>query len=527
MPQDTVVDPKLIVIRRETRQRQENIAEVEDLKASIKARGIINPITVRIVEGEIVLMAGERRLKASLELNLPTVPIRFFENLSEEEAEAIELEENAKRKDLHWRDNVRAVGRLHALYKAKDANWTVSQTCHEISIHQTHFHKIMKVYENLDSARISHVESIEQAYNTLARFAERKAESIVSNIIANGASIFEDALAEATSADDFTIMSAISVAQDRQQAVGEASGAVLHFHHESDTYFYAESFQVGDGLVEDVTTQAVHIEEAHSRGVLPPAPTGLAGGAAAPPPTSDPVICANFLEWAKAYEGPKFTLIHCDFPYGNYRGDDSRGAQSGTETEDFYDNHESIYWDLLDGLTSNLDRIMSYSAHLVFWFNMNFYTETVSKLRAAGLFVHDHPLIWHKTPGGGGIGVVPGTAVTYPRRTYDTALLAVRGKRPLAKPGMNSYAAPTVGNKIHPSQKPEPMLRHFLSMVVDETTSVLDPTCGSAAALRAAEDLGAARVLGLELDKNYAATANDRTKQARVMRLAGMSLRGE
>jgi hypothetical protein len=191
------------------------------------------------------------------------------------------------------------------------------------------------------------------------------------------------------------------------------------------------------------------------------------------------------------------------------------------ETEEFYDNTESVYWTLVDALVNGMDRIMSYSSHLMFWFNMNFYTETVSRFRKTGLMVHDHPLIWHKTGGPGGQGVVPGTAVTYPRRMYDTALLCVRGNRPLAKPGANSYAAPTVGNKIHPSQKPEPMLRFFLGMLVDETTTMLDPTCGSGAAIRAAEDLGAKGVLGLELDPNYSQAALTRTLQARVLRQAG------
>ena len=71
------------------------------------------------------------------------------------------------------------------------------------------------------------------------------------------------------------------------------------------------------------------------------------------------------------------------------------------------------------------------------------------------------------------------------------------------------------------------MLRHFFSMFVDETTSMLDPTCGSAASLRAAEDLGAKSVLGLELDPNYAKAANTRTLQARVLRQAGQLRREE
>lgn len=482
MPELTFLAPAAITIRRSTRQRQLNLADIEDIKASIKANGILEPLVVRSEDGEYILVAGERRLLSALDLGLTAVPVHHFEDLSETDAAVFELEENIKRKELHWRDHVRSVGSIHTLYKARDKDWRVEQTCQALSMHQTHLHKLLRVFEALESPRIAHVDSIEAAYNTLQHFAERKAESIVSDILATGATAFvskDTATGAATAA----------------AAAADADGA--------DMFVFAASIGVAD---------ATNKAKAGAKG----ATNGTT--LAAPPP---PVLCANFLEWAQTYSGPKFSVIHCDFPYGNYRGDASKGGLTAADGETFYDNHEEIYWALLDGLTANLDRIMSYSAHLIFWFNMNFYTETVLRLRQAGLMVHDHPLIWFKTTGGGGLGVVPGTATTYPRRTYDTALLAVRGKRPLAKPGSNSYVAPTVGNKIHPSQKSEPMLRYFLSLVVDETTSVFDPTCGSAAALRAAEDLGARSILGLELDPTYAAAANVKTLQARVLRKAG------
>jgi len=43
-----------------------------------------------------------------------------------------------------------------------------------------------------------------------------------------------------------------------------------------------------------------------------------------------------------------------------------------------------------------------------------------------------------------------------------------------------------------------------MQMFVDENTTLLDPTCGSGSALRAAESLGARHVLGLEKDEEYA-----------------------
>ena len=486
------LDPRAIVIRRDSRQRQENINGVDDLKESIKSIGIINPIVVRRQGEETVLVAGERRLIASLSLGLPGVPVRFFDDLTEEEAEIVELEENVKRKELSWRDQVRAVGRIHLLYQRTHRGWKIEQTAEQISLHHSHVRKILHVFDALDSQRLSRAESIEQAYNTLHRFSDRKAESIVGDIIVRGAQIFG--------------AGAQSVANAAQAA---ASAAVAV----SDNFAVTTSVALSNGNGASEPHEVTSLRPV----TQPPVETS-------PPPSTsvpnDPILCLNFVEWAATYSGPKFSLIHCDFPYGNYRGGDSTSLNS-METEDFYDNTESVYWALVEALTTNLDRILSYSGHIMFWFNMNFYTETVARFRKCGLFVHDHPLIWHKTGGPGGQGVVPGTAVTYPRRMYDTALLCVRGNRPLAKPGMNSYAAPTVGNKIHPSQKPEPMLRFFFGMLVDETTTMLDPTCGSGAALRAAEDLGAKSVLGLELDPNYAQAALTRTLQARVLRHAG------
>ena len=77
------------------------------------------------------------------------------------------------------------------------------------------------------------------------------------------------------------------------------------------------------------------------------------------------------------------------------------------------------------------------------------------------------------------------------------------------------YAAPT-DKLFHTSTKPEPMLRYFMKMFVDEHTSMLDPTCGSGAALRAAESLGAQHVLGLERDAEHAENARNALRQFRV-----------
>jgi DNA modification methylase len=65
------------------------------------------------------------------------------------------------------------------------------------------------------------------------------------------------------------------------------------------------------------------------------------------------------------------------------------------------------------------------------------------------------------------------------------------------------------------STKPEPVLRHFFRMFIDENSTVLDPTCWSETALRAAESLRAAYVLGIEQNKDFAERATIALEESR------------
>lgn len=53
------------------------------------------------------------------------------------------------------------------------------------------------------------------------------------------------------------------------------------------------------------------------------------------------------------------------------------------------------------------------------------------------------------------------------------------------------------------NEKNQDMLRHFMRLCVDEYSIVLDPTCGSGNAVKAAQSLGAASVLGIERDTEF------------------------
>jgi len=227
------------------------------------------------------------------------------------------------------------------------------------------------------------------------------------------------------------------------------------------------------------------------------------------------VLLANFLEWAPTYTGPKFNLIHCDFPYGSGA---FSGPQSGKDKWEAYEDTPQLYWQLIVCLGQNLDRIMAHEGHLMFWFSMEHYTETLRAFAkvAPSLEFNTFPLVWLKSDN---VGVLPDPR-RGPRRVYETALLASREDRPIIRAVSNAYAAPT--NKAHhPSTKPEPVLKHFFAMLVDDQTTLLDPTCGAGSALRAAECLGAKRVLGLEINEEYASAAQSTLRSARLLRNMG------
>jgi ParB family transcriptional regulator, chromosome partitioning protein len=87
---------------------------LEELVASIKATGLIQPLIVRPVPGfphQFEVVAGERRLKAAQLAGLSEVPA-IIRDFNDQEALAISLIENIQREDLSPADEARALHRL-------------------------------------------------------------------------------------------------------------------------------------------------------------------------------------------------------------------------------------------------------------------------------------------------------------------------------------------------------------------------------------------------------------------------------
>ncbi len=393
------VDPASLWVDREKRQRKE-LTGIEDLAQSIASRGLIHP---PVVTRDLEVIAGERRWTAIKFLGWDQMEVRYTDEVPLSELHMIELEENIKRVDISWQEQVLAIEKWHSLKLAEDPSWNQAETAKELGVSNQSVSEAVTLATEIKAGneRIASAAGKKTAINIQQRDTKRKQQSVLAAI---------------------------------------------------------------EGKTEEKRI---------------------------------PLINADFHEWAAAHTGIKFNFLHCDFPYGI----NANKQQQGTNitAHGGYEDGKDIYFALLDTLEMAMSNVVADHAHLIFWFSMDYYQLTVDRLTAMGWRVNPFPLIWHKNDN---TGLLPAPQ-RGPRRVYETALFASRGDRLIVSAVSNAVGHPGKDKEIHMSEKPEGMLQHFFRMVVDESTVGLDPTAGSANALKVMEKLGANYVLGLEKDPTF------------------------
>ncbi len=87
-------------------------AALEDLARSIKEKGVIQPITVRRSGAGYELIAGERRVRASIEAGLIKIPAYILDVETDRQMLEIAIIENVQRENLNPIEVARGYGRL-------------------------------------------------------------------------------------------------------------------------------------------------------------------------------------------------------------------------------------------------------------------------------------------------------------------------------------------------------------------------------------------------------------------------------
>lgn len=441
-------------------ERQRKTIDISDLVESVRARGILSPILIK-TSGEIVF--GERRWTTAKHLGLAVVPVRIVENLSDEELQVIELEENVKRKQLPWQEEAAAVLRIHELYRAQNEGWTVQQTAQAVGFSDKHTPEVLSIAEAIKDGdkAVAQADTFRAARTILTRRRQRQ----------------QDSALNAISAGEFDLEG-----DDEQADLFEEEPAEYAAPQPNATFSSTPGAPEIKPIVKQVPKAA--------------------------PASPYQILHANMSEKLENYSGPKFNMLHLDLPYGvKLNGQANQDSFEGGG----YESNPDIYWDLLYTLLNKWDSFMFDSSHFMCWISMEFYTDTIEAFNETlgrnDLFICKTPMIWHKTDNRGIISDVK----RRPRNIYEACLFGSTGDRFIVKPGSNVYGAPTAkATAIHTNEKPIPMLKDFMQNFVDETSRVLDPTCGSGSAIRAAELLKAESAIGWEFNEDFATRAQDR-----------------
>ena len=113
---------------------------LEELAVSIQKQGILHPLLARYGdEGEIELIAGERRLRAAQKVGLKEVPCRILD-ISSQEALEISLLENVQRADLSPMEEARGYDKL-----IQDLGYTQEMLSEKLGKSRTHLTNILRL----------------------------------------------------------------------------------------------------------------------------------------------------------------------------------------------------------------------------------------------------------------------------------------------------------------------------------------------------------------------------------------------
>lgn len=459
------------VLARLTNQRSSDSEDhIASIGQSIAQQSLIHAIVIDKNSGRIV--SGWTRLKAfmynaehGVECQWPSyenwtkIPARYAINVTDEELKAIELEENLKRKDLSWQDEALAIADYHAAMRELNPDHTATATGNNLGLSSAYISKRLQIAAELRAGneKIQKCTGIQAALTIVNRQNDRA--------IANEMDQMHDMLHPEEDADD-------------------------------DDGLDEVSLDAIDGQPEVV---------AEKRALAKPKVI----------PAEQSILHGDAIAWMADYSGPKFNFLHCDFPYGiNHQ----KSEQGRSEDWGAYEDTPEIFWKLCQELAENCHRFMAHSSHIMFWYSFTYHEQLMEFFRTSmpEWDVQTFPMIWHKSDNK---GLLPDPN-RYGRRTYEVALCLSRGDRKIVSPIALSYASPGA-KSIHLSEKPEPMLRHFFRMFVDEYVSMLDLTCGSGTSLRAAESLGAKYVFGIEMDETN--HINAVSELARSRNLAALS----
>ncbi len=170
-------------------------ADLDDLAASVKEKGVLQPILVRSVTGSIdafEIIAGERRWRAAQRAGLHDVPVMLVE-ASDREALELAIIENVQREDLNAMEEAAGYERL-----IDEFAYTQNDLAKVIGKSRSHVANTMRLLKLPDAVKKSVADGALSAGHARALLSVSDPEGLAARVISQGLSVRDvEALAQA------------------------------------------------------------------------------------------------------------------------------------------------------------------------------------------------------------------------------------------------------------------------------------------------------------------------------------------
>lgn len=217
---------------------------------------------------------------------------------------------------------------------------------------------------------------------------------------------------------------------------------------------------------------------------------------------SDNIILGNSLEILETLEDGCIDIILTDPPYGiDYVSNRSIYDNTITKRGLLNDGKDEAF-DLLDKICEVLQRKTAENSHLYFfcsWSVFSKFETIISKY-----FTIKTPIVWDK--GNKGSGDLDND---WGNQT-EIVIYCVKGKKLVNNRRGNLISVPRLhtSKMIHPTQKPNELIKQILEVSFTDGDFIVDPFMGSGSTVKVCNELKA-KCLGIELDKEMFNIANN------------------
>lgn len=416
------------VVVEDERQRK-NYGDVAALARSIKQFGLIQPIVLNNGDASPVLIAGGRRLAALRSLGVAVLRHGKEFVWREEQAtaegklrrQAMELEENLRREDLHWSEAV----------LAKQQLFTLMQSIHGES-------------KGFGAGRSG----------VASGFSLRK----LAEMLGENHSVTSRDLDLAGYLAKHPMLASLPTKADAQRKLGVAvTVAAMQSMAKRSTVTPVSALPTGGNVT-------------------------IAGSVAH---NGAPVLPGTQLEtrWV-LYEGPfqdniggvadsSVDLVVTDLPYNIGLGDSS--AAHGAGLGGFSDSGLDIVGLCADVAVAS-HRVLRDDRFAVFFYGMAYHQVLYDALTTAGFSVDVYPFIWLRDRS------APPDGFARYSKSYDPALIASKGIPRFVRPNLsNTISVPSVRGpeRLHAAQKPVAVMQKFIEDMTTSDCVVLDMFAGA------------------------------------------------